>query len=82
MYAMFAIVSSSLLKENLPSHIVTQMAYMVNKVLARAKKKKGNEDCKDVWKSVRRVKNPSARPSSLVTGASIPAGMVHMHAEI
>jgi hypothetical protein len=38
---MFAIVSSSLLKENLPSHIVTQMAYMVNKVLARAKKKKG-----------------------------------------
>jgi len=40
MYAMFAIVSSSLLKENLPSHIVTQMAYMVNKVLARAKKKK------------------------------------------
>lgn len=47
MYAIFEIVSSSLLKENLPSHMVTQTAYMVNKVLARAKKK-GNEDCKDV----------------------------------
>jgi hypothetical protein len=39
MYAIFEIVSSSLLKENLPSHMVTQTAYMVNKVLARAKKK-------------------------------------------
>jgi hypothetical protein len=39
MYAIFEIVSSSLLKENLPSHMVTQTAYMVNKVLARAKKR-------------------------------------------
>lgn len=51
MYAIFEIVSSSLLKENLPSHMVTQTAYMVNKVLARAKKKKETRTVKTYEKA-------------------------------